>query len=181
MGGEGMAQGVWRQRLVDPGHPGLMLDAVPEGLAGHLLSAQAGEQHITGATAEQLVTGIAHVAFNPHDGLLPHRHQTLLAALAHHPQNALAQIDLFQGQADQLGYPQAAGIQHFEHGPITLADGLTQVGGGEQCLNVRFRQGFRQRPAQLRHIDLQGRVDGNQLFSQQIAVEATRTGEKTRR
>jgi len=32
----------------------------------------------------------------------------------------------------------------------------------------------------LRHVDLQGRVDGDQLFPQQIAEEASQPGEKAR-
>jgi hypothetical protein len=104
-----------------------MLDAVPEGLAGHLLAALAGEQHIAGAAIEQLGAAIAQVALDPHHRLFAHRHQALLAALAHHPQHALAQVDLLQRQADQFGHPQAAGVQHFEHGAVTLADGFAQV------------------------------------------------------
>src|SRR5690606_14147909 len=93
MGGEGMAQGVWRQRLADAGHPGLVLDAVPEGLAGHLLAAQAGEQHVAGPAVEQEGPRLAQVALDPGDGLLAQRHQALLAALAEYPQHALAQVD----------------------------------------------------------------------------------------
>ncbi len=48
-------------------------------------------------------------------------------------------------------------------------------------LRHRLRKRFGQRFAQLRHVDLQGRIDGNQLFAQQIAVEATCAGQETRR
>ena len=113
-----------------------MLDAMPEGLAGHLFTTLTGKQHITGATAQQLMPGIAHVALDPDNGLLPHRHQTLLAALAHHAQNALAQVDLLQGKADQFGYAQTAGIQHLKHCAVTLANGITQVRGCQQRLHV---------------------------------------------
>ncbi|MNC58708.1 hypothetical protein D3C75_1084580 [compost metagenome] len=75
------------------------------------------------------MAGIAHVALDPDDRFLTHRHQAFLAALAHHPQHALAQVDLVEGQADQFGDPQAAGVKHFEHGAVTLADGFAQVRG----------------------------------------------------
>ncbi|MNV12842.1 hypothetical protein D3C71_1034630 [compost metagenome] len=84
-----MAQGVRRQRLADPGHLGLVLDPVPEGLTGHLLATLTREQHIAGTPAEQFATAIAHVALDPDNCLFTHRHQTLLAALAHHTQHAL--------------------------------------------------------------------------------------------
>ncbi|MNN48263.1 hypothetical protein D3C81_1627340 [compost metagenome] len=80
-----------------------MLDAVPERLAGHLLTAQAGEQHIARAPAEQLGAPVAQVALQPQHRLFAHWHQALLAALAHHPQHALAQVHLVQGKADQFG------------------------------------------------------------------------------
>ncbi|MCY1411939.1 hypothetical protein D9M71_273350 [compost metagenome] len=118
-----------------------MLDAVPEGLAGHLLAALAGEQHIAGAAIEQFSAAIAQVALQPHHRLFAHGHQALLAALAHYPQHALAQVDLIQGQADQFGHTQPAGIQHFEHGPVALADRLAQI----RCHQQGFHVGFRER------------------------------------
>ncbi|MNE53397.1 hypothetical protein D3C80_1481240 [compost metagenome] len=48
----------------------------------------------------------------------------------------------------------------------------------QQCFDVGFGQGFRQRPAQLRHLHLQGGVDRHQLFAQQVAKEATQAREK---
>jgi hypothetical protein len=51
--------------------------------------------------------------------------------------------------------------------------------GAEQCFDVGFRQRFGQRPAQLRHVDLQRRVDGDQLFPQQVAIKATHAGKKS--
>ncbi|MNM84701.1 hypothetical protein D3C81_967960 [compost metagenome] len=130
-----------------------MLDPVPEGLAGHLLATLAREQHIAGTPAKQFAAGITHVALDPDNRLLAHRHQTLLAALAHHPQHALTQIDLFQGEADQLGHPQATGVQHFKHGPVALADGLAQIRRLQQGFHISLGQGLWQRPAELRHIN----------------------------
>ncbi|MNZ56061.1 hypothetical protein D3C78_739990 [compost metagenome] len=151
---------------------------MPEGLPGHLLAAQAGKQHITRTPAEQLVAPVAQVALDPYHRFFAHGHQALLAAFAHHPQHPLAQVDLIQGQAHQLGDPQAAGIEDFEHGPVALTDRLAQVWRLQQRLDVLFRQGFGQRPPQLWHVDLQGRIDTNQFFPQQIAIEATHTREK---
>ena len=54
VGGEGVAQGVRRNRRTDRRHLRVMLDAMPEGLAGHLFAAQAGEQHVAGPPAEQV-------------------------------------------------------------------------------------------------------------------------------
>ena len=180
MRGESMAQRVGRQRLADPGNLGLVLDAVPERLTGHLFATLTGEQHITGPPAEQFTARVTHVALDPHNRLLPHRHQALLAALAHHPQHALAQVDLLQGQTDQLGHPQTAGVQHLQHRAVALADGFAQIRSIEQGLHVGFRQGFRQRPTQLRHIDLQGRVESDEFFPQQIAIKPTHTGKESR-
>ncbi|MNN65909.1 hypothetical protein D3C81_1814530 [compost metagenome] len=155
-----------RQRLADPRHLGLVLDPVPEGLAGHLLATQTGEQHIAGTPAEQFTTGITHVTLDPDNRLLAHWHQTLLAALTHHPQDPLAQIDLFQGQADQFRHTQPAGIQHLKHGAITLSDGFAQIRRFEQCFYIGFRQGFGQRTTELRHIHAQGGIDRDQFFPQ---------------
>ncbi|VVN30515.1 hypothetical protein PS676_04786 [Pseudomonas fluorescens] len=151
--GEGVTQGVRRQRLADPGDLGLMLDAVPERLARHLLAALTGEHDIAGTSAEQLLAAIAHITLDPDNRLLAHWHQPLLAALAHHPQHALTQVDLLQRQADQFRHPQAAGVKHFEHGAVTLADRITQIRRLQQRFHIGFRQGFWQRPTELRHID----------------------------
>ncbi|MNP35357.1 hypothetical protein D3C76_1286850 [compost metagenome] len=92
----------------------------------------------------------------------------------------MAQVDLVEGQADQFGDTQAAGIQHFEHGPVTLADGFAQVRGLQQGFHVGFGQRLGQRLAQLRHVDLQGRVDRYQLFPQQVAEETAQARQEAR-
>ncbi|MNJ65494.1 hypothetical protein D3C77_615090 [compost metagenome] len=51
----------------------------------------------------------------------------------------------------------------------------------QQGLDIGLGQRLGQRPPQLRHFDLQGGVDSNQLLAQQITVEAAHPGEKTRR
>lgn len=181
VGGEGVTQGVGGKGFADAGDFGLMLDAVPEGLAGHLFTALTGKQHVAGPTVEQFVASIAHVTLDPDDGLLPHRHQTLLAALAHDAQHALAQVDLLKRQADQLGHAQAAGVEHFQHGPVALTNGVAQVGRGEQRFDIGFGQGFGKWLTQLRHVDLQRRVDRDQLFSEQVTIEAAHAGKQTRR
>ncbi|SVJ78689.1 Uncharacterised protein [Klebsiella pneumoniae] len=180
VGGEGVAQGVRRNRRADRRHLRVMLDAMPEGLAGHLFAAQAGEQHVAGPPAEQVAAGLAQVAFEPADGFLAERHQALLAALAEHLDHALAQVDLLQGQADQFADPQAAGIQHFEHGAIAQAQRVVDFRRRQQCLDVRFGEGFRQRLAQLRQVHLQGGILGDQAVAQAIAIEATQAGEEAR-
>ena len=65
VGSEGVAQGMRRKGLADSGDPGLVLDAMPERLAGHLLTAQTREQHVTGPSVQQLPPGITQVAFDP--------------------------------------------------------------------------------------------------------------------
>ncbi|MNF88826.1 hypothetical protein D3C84_713290 [compost metagenome] len=179
VGGEGVAQGVWRQGLGDAGHLGLVLDPVPEGLAGHLLAAQAGEEHVAGLAAEEKGSRFALVTLDPGDGFLAQGHQALLAALAEHLEHALAQVDLFQGQADQFGDAQAAGVEHFEHGAVAQADGVFQVGGFQQGFDIRLGQRLGQRPPQLRQVHLQGGVFGYQVLAQQEAVEAAQPGKET--
>ena len=46
VGSEGVPQGMRRKGLADSGDPGLVLDAMPERLAGHMLRAVRGKQHI---------------------------------------------------------------------------------------------------------------------------------------
>ncbi|MNE28476.1 hypothetical protein D3C80_1219180 [compost metagenome] len=140
VGGEGMPQGVRRQRLVDAGNPCVVFDTVPEGLARHLLAALTGEQHVAGTAIEQFGATIALVALQPHHRLFTHGHQAFLAALAHHPQHTLAQVDLVEGQADQFGNPKAARVEHFEHGTVALANGFAQVRSLQQGFDIGFGQ-----------------------------------------
>ncbi|MNT31873.1 hypothetical protein D3C72_1677280 [compost metagenome] len=92
----------------------------------------------------------------------------------------MTQIDLFQGEADQLGHPQATGVQHFKHGPVALADGLAQIRRLQQGFHISLGQGLWQRPAELRHINAQCRIDGDHLFPQQVTIKAAHTRKKSR-
>ncbi len=135
-----MTQGVRRNAGRDTCDPGVQLDTVPEGLAGHLLAALARKKHITGPTCQQLISSIPLVTLQPVQRFFAERNQTLLVALAEGSQHALAHAHLLQGQTDQLGDPQAAGIEHLEHCPIPQPKRITRIRRRQQGLHVRFGQ-----------------------------------------
>lgn len=62
MGGEGMAQGVWRQGLCDPGTHGVALDEIPECLAGQGSPAPRDEQKVGRRARQEHGSGLPEIA-----------------------------------------------------------------------------------------------------------------------
>ena len=89
MGGERVPQHVRRQTFaVDARKDGIVFDAMPERLSGHLLATGAGEQHIQRLAVDQPRAAVFQIIFDPVDRLFAQRHQPLLVALADHPHHA---------------------------------------------------------------------------------------------
>ncbi|MNS56780.1 hypothetical protein D3C72_896510 [compost metagenome] len=127
-----------------------MLDAVPERLAGHLLAAVTGKQHIQRLAVDHPRAAVFQIIFDPVHRLFTQRHQPFLVAFAYHPHHALAQTDVADGQSDQFGDPQPGGVQHFQHRLITQFQELIDTGGLQQRIDLRFAEIFRQPLRQLR-------------------------------
>jgi hypothetical protein len=119
----------------------------------------AGREDEIGLPVEQdLLAGTGDELLQPLERLLAERNQSLAPALARDADDALVEIDLAEPEADELGDPQPGGVEHLEHGPVPVAEGVAGIGRIEQRLDLVLAQRLRQRPADLRHRDLRGGV-----------------------
>ena len=98
------------------------------------------------------------VGLDPLQRHLAHRHQSVLAALAGHPQHALAQVQPGQRQLDQFGHPQAGGIHQLEHRAVAQAQRAADIRRVEQRLDLALGQRLGQAARRLRPLDQQGGI-----------------------
>ncbi len=178
VGGEGVAQGVGRQRLVDAGDRGPMAQPVPEGLAGHGAAPLAGKEYVALSAAEDLRPALANEFGHAGLGFLSQRHQPLLVPLADNAHHPLTEVELVQAQCHQLRHPQAGGVEQFQHGLVALAQGRFLVRRREQSLHVVFGQAFGQRTAQPGIVDQRGGILVDQIVADQVTVKPPQTGKR---
>ncbi len=114
-------------------------------------------------------------------GFLAQRHQPVLAALAGHPQHALAQVHPHCRQVDQLAHTQARGVHQFQHGAIAQARRCVKVRRSQQGLDLTFGQGLWQRAWQVRRVDQGGGVVAARAIAQAQSVERTQGRQQPRR
>src|SRR5882724_10433909 len=102
MGGKAMPEHVGRQSTENAGLPPVRGKKFPETLAGDC-SATSGYKEISaGAAFEQGAAAAFDVAgYRPH-GFLADRHQSLLVALAHGPQNSVSGVQVAHTQMAQF-------------------------------------------------------------------------------
>ena len=126
---------------------------------------------------EQGRTAFREIAPDPVQRFFAQRHQTFLAALAHHAHHAHVQAHLRHAQADQLGHAQAAGVQHFQHGAVAQAQRRFDIRRIQQQLDILFGEALGQAARQLGRGDLQGGVGGYLVLPQQVAEQALEAGD----
>ncbi|MNV37353.1 hypothetical protein D3C71_1288690 [compost metagenome] len=129
--------------------------------------------------ATQLRPRFGQIALQPVLRLLAQRHQPLLAALAGHPQHALAQVDRVGRQVDQLAHAQASGVHQFQHGAVTQARRGVDVRCAQQCFDLAFRQGLRQRARQLGGFQQCRRVIGTFATLEALREKRTQRRQQT--
>ncbi|MNZ78511.1 hypothetical protein D3C78_970880 [compost metagenome] len=181
MGGEGVAQGVGGELSPDPRPLGIELDAMPEGLAGHHPGLLGGEDHVRAGAPQQQGAGLPVVTLQPVDRLLPHGHQSLLVALAHHPHQPLAQADMLGGEPHQLGDPQPGGIEQLEHRLVPQLQRIVHQGRREQRIHLGLAEIRGQLLGQLGALQQHCRIVAAQFFPIQILIEAAQGREEAGR
>ena len=161
VGGEAVSQAVRADPgRVDPRSRRVPLHQRPERLPGGWDTVGLQEQRRRRATPGQHWTRFGQIPLQPVLRLLAQGHQTVLAALAGHPQHALAQVHRRRRQTDQFAHAQAGGVHQFQHRAVAQADGAGHVGCRQQGLDVALAQRLGQRARQLRRIEQRGRVVG---------------------
>lgn len=136
MGGEPLA--------VNARQNGIMFNAMPERLAGHLAAAVAGKQNVQALTMGQRRTAMFQIILSPVYRLFPQWHQPPLITFTNHPHHALPQADVRQGQPDQFGHPQTGGLEHLQHRLIEQFDGIGDSGRRQQITHLGLAEIFGQ-------------------------------------
>ena len=86
------------------------------------------------AAATELGPGVAEPGGKGVAGGLAQRDDALLGALAPHREAAAPEVDVGAAEAAQLGDPQAAAVEHLEHGVVAAAEG--ELGGSSATAGV---------------------------------------------
>ncbi len=146
----GVEAGFGCERLQELGHA----------LAGEMAAAAArGEEPLRArGVGHHALADLEPVFQRPARGAA-HGHDALLLAFAAHPQPFAVGRDGREREGDQLGDPQAGGVEELEEGrePQRIR-ALVGAGGGDQRLDLLLAQEPRQRAGELRCVDVQGRL-----------------------
>jgi len=123
VGGEGMAQGMGRGLLENPGLDELLFEVALDASRRQASAAVVEKQGLVlGRPAAGFQVGADGLA-----GLAAHRHDALLAPLAHNPHQAVIEIEVDDVEGGQLPDPQAGGVEEFEHGPVPQGESVRGV------------------------------------------------------
>jgi hypothetical protein len=179
MGGEGVAQGMGRERLADPGLDGIALDELPEGLAGHAVATAGRKQEVADPSAEDVEPRTARIVAQPVAGVLTERDQAFLATLTEDAQHALGQIHLTRGEVDQFAHAQTAGVEHLQHGAVAMAACVFGVRCVEQGLDLGLTQTLGQGAPEFGCLDTGTGIGLDQAAPAQILIELAQTGKQT--
>ena len=113
-------------------------------------------------------------------GLLPHRHDARLAALAVHRQLGRARVGVGHGQVHELLAAEAAAVEQLEREAVAQRERLAARGRPEQGPDVVLREDTRQSAAAARTRQQPGRVGAEHAALGQVAAEAAQRRELAR-
>src|SRR6478736_3416393 len=142
---ERMPQYVRTEAAADAGAATASLENLPEAETRQPGAAARVDEHPgTGFLAEQHRPCLGDVLLHPLHRRVADRHDALLAALANALQKPLVRAQVGQAQADELRYPQAGRVEHFNQRAIAQALRRRHVGGLEQRVDAveRFELAF---------------------------------------
>ena len=178
VGGEGVAQGVGCDVLLDPRLLLVELDELPEALAAHALSVHVHKQggllrglHQLGAHLMQvLVQGPHGGGVQGDDPLLP---------LADAPEHSGGQVQVVHVQGNELADPDAGGVQQLQHGPVPAALQIGAVGLLQKQLHLFAGEDLGQLALHLGGHHPLGRVVVHDPQGDEAAVEGLDGGDGT--
>ena len=184
VGGEAVPQAVRADPAgIDAGSGRVMLDQRPEGLPGRRQPLCIDEQRLRNGgiaqAGQQRRARLAQVALQPVLGFLAQRDQPVLAALAGHPQHALAQVDRGRRQANQFAHAQAAGIHQFQHRAIAQPGRGSGIGRFQQRRYLRLRQRLGQQARQVRRLQQGAGIVAAQAQAHRVRVERMQGGQQS--
>ena len=173
-----MTEGVGADGLLYTGQGRILLDVDKEADTAQMLAAGGGHKHI-------VLLPRLHLDVLPHhepfpqavDGLRANGHQPFLAALPHHPDETLLQMQARDEQPAQFADAQATTIENLQDGQVAHALGLAQVYSRLDALYLLQRKHRGQMFPYLRTLQQFRRVGVYLFFQQQKPVERPHAAE----
>jgi hypothetical protein len=99
------------------------------------------------------------------------RHDPLLATLAEHTDDAIAQVDVIDPQAHELAQPEPGRIEQLEDRSIAASKWVGRIGHVEQARDLPFAEVRRQPLFAARRADESGRIAVELPLAAQVAAE----------
>ena len=122
--GAGVPPDVAGNVFLDPRQFGVAFDDVAQGVRVDRIAGGAQEQALAGGASDELGTDAGEVGFNEPAGHGTQRHYPVHATFAQvNPQQPLLQIGVGGLQVAQLRGADPSGVEHFQDGPVPLAEG----------------------------------------------------------
>ena len=168
MGGEGVAQGVGRNRFGNTGLSGIAADDLPESLAGQGPAPTVQENPVGASAFKQGFPSLFQIDSETRSGLRTNGDQPFLGTLAEGPDQVRLQLQVLQGQGNDFRNPQSGGIEDLQHGLVPEAPGAIAFRLIEKLFHFKAGKGFGQTALGPGTLQRQRRVvPANPLFLQE--------------
>ena len=164
-------EGVRRNVLLNPGGLLIVLDDLPEALAGHTLTAEIHEQSLLKRIGNHAGPNLVDVLLQSANRCGIERDHPALGPGAA-PNQSGGQIGVLQVKRDQLADANAGGVEQLQHSLVAEALGVGEPGLFQQGLDLLAREDLRQLLLNLCQMDGLRRVDRNHVNRNQIGEKA---------
>lgn len=179
VGGKRVTENVGTDPRLEPHASGVAAKNRPDPLTGQGPSAGVHEKPRGFARAEKERTGGREVALEPAPGLLAHRNDAFLAALAANPENTLAGAVGGGSEIHQFAHTKTAGVEQLEERPVAQAKRPARVWGLDQRGDFLLAQRARQGSTEARTCEREGRIVATLARGHQESVVASKSAQKT--
>src|SRR5262249_5293786 len=152
----------------------------PECLPSERAAAGGHEQITAGPALQNCRPALTDVIVDRPQRLLPDRYQALLIALAGHPHDPDAAVQIPDADPAQLRYPDPRRKQQLEHRAIPQPRWLGTVDRGQNLLDLLQTQELRNGLPLPRGAQVLGRILLDLALAKQKAVEITQRGQASR-
>src|SRR5215208_37398 len=170
VGGEGVAERVGRDVLLDSGSLDVLLQDLPGAHAGEGRAAGVEQQDPLPLPRLQPGAHLAEVDGHGADGSAPDRHQPLFAALAEDANQAVLHQDVAHPEGDPLGDAEPGAVAQLQEGAVAEDERVVQRRGGQESGDLVHRQDVGERPPAPGRVEALAGVADDVPFAQEEPV-----------
>ena len=162
-----------------PGYPALhsqFPDDLPESVAGHGLAAIADKEVRAGPVFKKGWSAALQIILNNFTCGIVKGYHPFLVPLAQNADMAAAGAASVHGQVDQLGNPDAGGIEQVQHGIVAQNQGRGFFRQRQHLIDFFDRQGMGKAVAHFRGINISYRIAGQEILRAEKIKKSTQGG-----